>query len=213
MKNISLVIIGCLIIFSCTEKKKINIKSVETEKKYADISNIKHLTLNNWSAYYKTYIDSFFNLNNFILESENTIQKTEGSVYATFNEQFDTVYTGFLIYSPNKQKYIDIDSYQLSIGKTTNELLFEADQEINLIDLVDQKVWRIAFFGPSYWVEDALWQNDSIVLLLQNSYNQIPAVQKININTLKQYTYTYNDTLTKKSHYRIKRINKILKNE
>lgn len=202
--------------FSCNEvKKQENQKNQKNERSShkLDIEHVTHPDLLHWLQYYKTVIDSGFSIHNFVFESKTEIPKTEGSIVALFDDSFDKTYSDFLIYSPNQKKYIDIDSYQWSLNTATNEPMFEADQEITLVDLESEKAWRIGFLGPSYVVEDALWQNDSIVLLLQNSYDQVPSIQKVNVNTSSKSTYIYNDTLAKKSDYRIKRINKILNNE
>jgi|SRR5690554_2266881 len=207
MNKYYLLLIICFLILSCNEDKKQENRIDES------IEHVKHPDLAQWINYYQTEIDSSFLVSKFIFEAETTITKTEGSATPRFDKSFDKIYSDFLIYSPNQKKYIDIDSYQWSLNTATNEPMFEVDQEITLVDLESEKVWRIGFLGPSYVVENALWQNDSIVLLLQNSYDQVPSIQKVNVNTFSKSTYIYNDTLAKKSDYRIKRINKILNNE
>lgn len=213
MKKYYIILISCFWMFSCKEVKKQENQKDERSDHQLGIEHVSHPDLLHWLQYYQTTIDSSFSIDNFVFELETEIPKTEGSVLALFDDSFDKIYTDFLIYSPNQKKYIDIDSYQWSLDTNTNAPMFEADQEITLVDLESEKAWRIGFLGPSYVVENALWQNDSIVLLLQNSYDQVPSIQKVNVNTFSKSTYNYNDTLAKKSDYRIIRINKILNNE
>lgn len=212
MKKLLLIILSSYLLFSCTDRKKqIEVENQSTFKKDVEVSSFQKSTLHNWEKYYQTEIDSLFSLEHFVYESKSDISKMEGTIYGIFDEQFNPIYTDFLIYSPDRKKYIDIDSYQWSVDKLTNKLMFDVDQEINLVDIPNEKVWRIGFLGPSYWVEDAFWQSDSIVMLLQNSYDQVPFIHKINIETGKQTTFVYKDTLRKKSDYVIQRIQKILK--
>src|SRR5690606_22506683 len=81
------------------------------------------------------------------------------------------------------------------------EPLFSVDQEINLIDIEKKTVNRIAFRGSIEWVEDAFWENDSTVILLENNYEKQPIITKIDIKNKLVLTYYYGDTLDFKSDY------------
>ena len=121
-----------------------------------------------------------------------------GTVHATFDKEFDPVYLPFLVYSPDKTRYVDFDSYQWTL--IDGEPQFEADQEVNLVDLKNKTVQRIAFRGPSAVIEDVYWQNDSVVVLLEN-FDSVPLIHKINLNNRSETTYTGTVKVKAKSAY------------
>ncbi|MCD9855911.1 hypothetical protein LUD75_14390 [Epilithonimonas sp. JDS] len=195
-------------LISCTDHKKTVLQnqsgkrkdSVRVQKFHSDNNE----TLNNWVDYYKK-IDPDFNLDNFEFESENSFDKIAGNIYGIYDKEFDKLYSDFLIYSPNRQKYIDIDSYHWSLddeGKPG----FEVDQEINLVDISNKKIEKIAFYGSSNWVEDAYWKDDQTIVLLENSYEQRPAIREMNFNSMKSRTFKYQDSLKTISEYSKERI-------
>lgn len=85
---------------------------------------------------------------------------------------------------------------------------FEADQQVALVNVNSNEAKQIAFFGPSYWIEDAYWKGDSAVVLLGNSYDKVPFVMKYNFdkNTVQNYQYT--DTLKFEKNYSNIRLDK-----
>src|SRR5690606_6207670 len=153
-----------LISVACNNKsseieKEENFK-IEKESYKTSFKTTTNTTLENWLAYYKNNIDSTFTINKFNLTNESEFSKIQGNVFGIFDKEFDEIYTDFLIYSPNKQNYVDIDSYQWSLDEENkSELLFEIDQEINLINIPNKKIERIGFRGSMGWVEDAYWKN------------------------------------------------------
>src|SRR5699024_7941570 len=103
----------------------------------------------------------------------------------------------------------DIDSYYWQIRENEEEeeeILYNADQEINLIDLKDSTVNRIAFRGPSFTVEDAFWKNENTVVLLEGTYESSPNINVIDLAEKQIYSYSYPDTLNKRSFYVEERI-------
>lgn len=215
MKFICRSILILLLAVSCNKKTEVivNQDDFQTESVETNVHTLTNDKWNNWLSYYKTTIDSTLNFNNFTLQAIDTIMPMKGSVYGIFDSDFDKIYQPFLIFNSKKDKYIDLDSYHWRIDKSSNDLIYEADQEVNLVDIPNKTVTRIAFLGPSYLVEDAFWQNDSVVVLLQNSYDNVPSINMININTYQQKSYMYNDTLKTKSNYHKHRILSKLKNE
>src|SRR5690554_7486346 len=71
--------------------------------------------------------------------------------------------------------YLDIDSYNWSVDNE-GVAQFEADQEINLVDLKEKTVNRVAFFGPSHRIDDAFWVSDSIFVLLETGSDNRPGI-------------------------------------
>ncbi|AUC78690.1 hypothetical protein CW736_04465 [Nonlabens sp. MB-3u-79] len=78
---------------------------------------------------------------------------------------FDSIYSKFLVYQNNKEKYVDLDCYHW-IANQKGNLKFWPDLKINLVDLKNKSVHRWAFRSPSQWVENIFWQNDSLMVLL-----------------------------------------------
>lgn len=196
--------------FACYENKPTNTEPKESVAKDTVLSYVgdNNATLQKWVSYYQT-IDPSFAVDKFKFSTSTNTEYVAGNIYGIFDKKFDKVYTDFLIYSPNKQQYIDMDSYQWTVDK--NELLFEADQEINLVDIPQKTVKRIGFRGASGWVDDAYWKNDSIVVLLENTADKVPVINEINVKTGNELTFVYSDTLKQNSDYSKKRIEETLK--
>ena len=103
-----------------------------------------------------------------------------------------------------------MDSYLWSLGKEDN-IDFSVDQEINLVDLKTDSVTRIAFFGPSYRVEEVVWLDNQRVLLLGIGDGNQPFVQQIDLNALSGRVYTYPDSIDIQDQYLEQRIQSRLK--
>ncbi len=119
-------------------------------------------------------------MGNFNLEQTSKLEFQPGNVKANFESEFNKAYEPFLIYNPSKSFYLDIDSYNWDLDKDS-VAQFEADQEVNLVNLKDKTVSRVAFFGPSHWVDDAFWVSDSIFILLQNGDENRPEISTYNL--------------------------------
>lgn len=139
--------------------------------------------------------------------------RTQGNIYGVFDKEFDKSYIKFLIYSPNKENYLDFDSYHWFYDSKNKELNFEIDQEINLVNISKKKIERIGFMGSTGWVEDAYWENDSIIILLEYTTDKIPIITEINTITDNRKTFIYMDTLKNESNYLEKRILRKIKIE
>jgi len=205
-----------LSLFSCDKKQSVDSKDVTNkttiEHHETQWEMIENATLKNWTDYYLTTIDSSFSLTKFELQSKSELQKMKGSVAGLFDENFDQIYQEFIIYSPNKEMYIDLDSYLWSFDSLTNRLIYEADQEVNLVHNTKKKIERIGFRGPSYRVEDAFWLGDSVVVFLETSSDKVPTINKIDLKSNTITNFMYQDTLMKASDYSKTRISNKLKN-
>lgn len=175
-----------LVTSACNEpSKKTSAKNAvaATQKSYF---RDNHPTFRNWKNYYSSLDPKLSGLKFF----QSSVQQNEwitGNVYATFDKEFDPVYLPFLVYSPDKTRYIDFDSYQWSL--IGGEPQFEADQEVNLVDLKNKTVQRIAFRGPSAVIEDVYWRNDSTLVLLEN-FDAVPVIHVIDLVKKTEKTYT-----------------------
>lgn len=206
MKTSAILVI--FILFGCSKVEPNKESLKEIPKKTFFFVKDDNLSLNNWVNYYKN-LDSTFSLEKFKFTSKGNLNLKKGSIYGTFDKKFDKIYSNFLVYNNNKNKYLDFDSSQWNIEN--NNLNFEIDQEVNLVNIREEKVERIEFFGSSSWVENAYWKNDYIVVLLKNSQNRKPLISEINLKTEEITNFTYQDILKFDSNYSEERIQIILK--
>ncbi len=203
MKNL-LYILALLVLLSCKNETTPSVDtipevSIETEKRVAVFSSDLQLIIKNWSAYYRKR-QADFDLNDFNVAENQKIEPMEGSVYGVFDKEFNSVYTDFLVFSQDRESYIDIDSYAWSVDEDNN-VMFEADQEINLVNIPLQRVKRIGFYGPSARVEDAFWLDEYNVVLVGNSYDNIPFIKIFNLIENEYRVYFYKEPLNFKSEY------------
>jgi hypothetical protein len=228
MKNIIYILLILTFFSSCSEhnKKKDKELTIETKDKelttetkelilktvQLSIHNPENNILIDWSNYHKS-LDASFSLDDFFLERSDTLNFIQGNVFGVFDKEFDKIYNDFIVYSPDKKRYIDFDSYQWTLDED-NKVMFSADQEINLIDVNKKSVKRIGFNGPLQWVDNVFWENDTTVVLLENSSEKELRISKIDIVNKYQKTYKYRGTLNVNSKYSELRLsNKGLKTE
>lgn len=220
MKGLPFILIACLLLFSCkNETRKDSTENSDTlqppEEKVKEetfiLSEDNDVSLKTWTEYYKT-IDTDFKLEKFELISTSDLEKMKGTVSGNFEEGFNPIYENLLIYSPDEEKYIDLDSYHWEIGEG-NQLNFSPDQEINLVNIPNKTLERIAFRGPSNTVEEAYWKGNDTVVLLEESYDKVPYVSLIDLKNEKIKTYMYPDTLDSQSIYNKERIQREIKRE
>lgn len=206
-KIIFLLTLFSFLIFCSDEKKNVPQNQSETRKDSVKIQKFQsddNETLKNWLDYYKK-IDPKFGLEKFDFVSENAFDKTAGNIYGIYDKEFDKLYSDFLIYSPNREKYIDFDSYHWSLDDE-GEPGFEVDQEINLVEIPNKKIEKIDFYGSQNWVEDAYWKDDHTIVLLGNSYEQRPTITEMNFVSMKSQSFKYQDYLKKVSEHSKERI-------
>lgn len=161
----------------------------------------------NWVNYYKKNAPEF-KRDNFKSEESFKIIRAKTNIVPVWSKNFNPVYKDFLVYNADSTMYVDFDSYKWGFDDN-GELMINPDQEIVLVNIPEQKTERILFYGPSFWVEDAYFKNDSIVVLLENSTDRIPAYQEINLNSNESHYYLYGETLNFDSDYYRDRIARI----
>lgn len=198
-----------LVIISCSENKPeaniskpvTKIDSVEKAEKYGVPDNI---VLNAWQSYYEKD-NPGFSFNKFQKESESAIAQTEIQDKSLMDKDFPAYYKPFLIFSPDKTKYIDFDSYQWQPDDKGNAS-FEADQKVVLVDLKSKTVKQIAFYGPSFWIEEGYWQNNDELILLGNTYEKVPFYTRYDFKNNRMEFFRSADTLIYQKPYSEKRL-------
>jgi hypothetical protein len=165
---------------------------------------------NDWLSYYRSKTADF-GPQQFLLQDSGRMEQLTGNVKGSFDPGFDPAYEPFLIWSPDKTKYIDLDSYswEFKDGKVRP---FGPDQEIDLVDVEKRTIRRIAFRGPSQTVENAAWRDNQTVLLLENSPDSGPSVTLIDLRNGKTYNYSYDGKFRSRSGYSDHRFEKLLGN-
>lgn len=206
MKKLLIIFLILVIIISCSKKQnKPSIAPVSLEAqlsstpKALDIDNESNKVFKQWIHYYTTN-DTTFSIDKFILKSIDSLRPIPGNIYGTFDKEFDSIYSKCLVYNSDKKKYIDFDSYQWSLGEN-KVATFSPDQEINLVDIENKKITRIGFRGSSQWVENAFWENDSTIVLLENFNRNQLIINKVNLHQKIIHTYLYKDSLHFESIY------------
>lgn len=200
-------ILGLLSLYNCNkkseekpEKEPVANDTIQTAKK--DVYSDK--VFETWIAYYKG-LDPNFQSKLFEKEAPYKIIREKATSPAVWDAKFNSVYKDFLIYNADSTQYIDIDSYKWKM-LAGDQLQIGPDQEILLVNIPNKKVERILFYGPSFWVENAYFKNDSTIVLLENSSDKKPGYQEINLNTDSAQYYIYPKALKEPSEYLKKRI-------
>ena len=190
------------LLFSCEQKvkdetvQKVNKPSVETSTSVAEKNRLESQP---WFQYYQAQ-NPELKIDFFSLEETSPISYEKTNVKILNQKGFNEIYKPFLIFNESKDKYLDLDSYHWFLG-ADGSASFEADQQVVLVDLKNKNAKQIAFFGPSFWIEDAYWKGDSIAVLLGNTYEKVPFFMEYNFeNNTKKY-YKYSDTLKFETSY------------
>ena len=155
--------------------------------------------LSKWFKYYRKN-EPNFSIANFNIAKTDSLRMINGNIFGIFDKEFDKVYTRYLIYNSDKNQYLDFDSYSWTIDEN-GEPSFSPDQEINLIDIKNKTINRIGFRGPSQWVEDAFWKNDSTIVLLENNYEKQPFITEMDLKNGIVRNFKYKDTLDFETQY------------
>lgn len=206
MKTFIYIVVILFLYTSCADSQKKNLKS-DSIKSYRstqievplNLEKDTAVVLKEWVNYCKN-LDPSFSLQSFEFTERDTLKVIPGNVYASFDSDFDSIYSKFLVYLNNKEKYIDFDSYNWTANQNGN-LIFSPDQEVNLVDLNNKSVQRLAFRGPSQRVENIFWKNDSLIVLLENNYKRQPVITKIHLRKKSIATFTYQQPLSFDSDY------------
>ena len=150
--------------------------------------------------------------------------KTQTITFENINvEKFDyindfySLYKPLLSFSPDKNKFIDIYSYQLNLAKEGNKLVAnpEIDQEIALCNL-KTKTWnRILFRGSTNWIEEVAWIGNTKFILegieINNNENRIPKIFIGDINSRSLDIFLSNDKncMQKQARYKAAKLKKL----
>ena len=84
-------------------------------------------------------------------------------------KDFYSIYKPALTFSPDKNQFIDIYSYWLSLdkeGKTIISRGGEADQAITLCNFITKKWTRIFFRGTTERIQEVIWLTNSKFILV-----------------------------------------------
>ncbi|WP_445709889.1 hypothetical protein [Flavobacterium sp.] len=200
-------VIFCLLILlsSCSKKKQKESNPIKTETSLKTTLNLdENSVLKEWVNYYNTK-DTSFSIEQFVFSRADTLILSKGNVYGLFDKEFDTIYIDFLVFNKDKQSYIDFDSYNWSIDDDKG-VMFSPDQEINWVDIKNKTVNRIDFKGPSQWVEEAFWKNDSTIILLENTVEKKPIITEIKLHEKRIITFEYKKNVVFESEYTTMRL-------
>jgi hypothetical protein len=214
MKKRTFFLLTLVILISCSEKKEkktkdSNTNNVEFKQLLLDLETNENIK--DWFDYYKSK-DSTFCLSDFMFERIDTLNFIKGNVLGQFDKNFDKIYADFLVFSEDKNKYIDFDSYYWTLDNEKKPL-FDIDQEINLVDIKKQTVTRIGFRSSTSWVENTFWENDSTIILLENNTENRPRITKIELKNSISVTFKYKNSMRfKPKYYELRLKKKGLKN-
>ncbi len=193
-----------MLIVSCGEGKKApqtnDENSSSTDSAATAKSKKEDPVLRGWMNYYLNE-NPEFKTDKFIKTSSDAINYQSTSVKKLNEKGFNEMYKPFLIFDKSGTRYLDFDSYHWSLAPD-GDISFEADQQVVLVDLPRRTAQQIAFFGPSFKIEEAYWPDDSTAVLLGNTYEKVPFQMKFNFKNNKMQYFQYPDTLKfKKSYY------------
>ncbi|SFI73629.1 hypothetical protein SAMN05421638_0893 [Kaistella treverensis] len=185
-----------LVFISCEKQEKsqnteTSATALKTEKSDKKTQNFLELT--DWFKYYKEK-NPAFSAEKFTLQQTSPLSYGETSVKILNQKGFNEIYAPFFIFNESKDNYLDIDSYHWIISPD-GYAGFEADQQIVLVDIKKKEARQIAFYGPSFRIEDAVWKGDSVAVLLGNSYEKVPFKVEFNFPKNLVKNYQYSDTL------------------
>src|SRR5690606_11565101 len=206
MKISYLFLFALLVSTGCGEKKDVQRKPEVTvaSEPSAETKEKLPINLKTWLQFYQVE-NPGFSMNSFILSDSASINYGASSVKGNFEEDFNRIYEPFLVYSHDRSKYIDFDSYHWIADENGNPG-FEADQQVTLVHLPSKTVRQISFFGPSFTIEEAYWEGDSSAVLLGNTYEKVPFYIRYNFNRNMKYTYRSTDTLRVNKSYTEERL-------
>ncbi len=191
-----------LLFISCDKKKKPDpTQNSEPQKvdNHSQRTGLDSLTGQSWFQYYKKE-NPDFTPELFQLKETSPISYQKTSVIVMNKKGFNEIYKPFFVFSESKDQYLDFDSYQWFL-QADGSAGFEADQQIVLVDYKKKVAKQIAFFGPSFWVEDAYWKGDSVAVLLGNTYEKVPFILKYNFANSTVKNFKYLDTMKFETPY------------
>ena len=157
-----------------------------------------------WFDYYISEIDEF-SIDKFkLVKKWRESQLIQNNIHGDFDENFNINHIKFIINSPDKTQYIDLDSYQIDIIKDENGELIskggEVDQEIDWVNRKTKEIKRIGFYGSCAWIDDAKWvDNNKVVLFGLNDSHLM--INIIDLSTLDFFLFEYPDKLLDRKNF------------
>jgi len=119
-----------------------------------NILDISLYRMENWLDYYNLKLENF--TDTLPLIERHTISVDYDLKYDSIN-----LFNDFLIYSPDSNYCIDLDSYSLILEKDSSGVLFsegsEVDSEVGLLDIKQKKRIRVMFCGTESMPEEIQW--------------------------------------------------------
>lgn len=197
------------ILFACTDKKEKALENsvAETIPTRQPAEKPLDSALVQWLSYYQAD-NPEFTKDKFRLTETSAITYSPSNVIMLNQKGFNEIYKPFLVVNPGKTAYLDFDSYHWIVAKD-GTASFEADQQVALVDLKTKTAKQIAFFGPSFRIEEAYWAKDSTVVLLGNTYEKVPFMLHFNFAENTKQHFQYPDTLKFEKPYSEFRMQKL----
>ncbi|HUR65001.1 MAG TPA: hypothetical protein VMZ03_01520 [Chitinophagaceae bacterium] len=133
----------------------------------APVKTFLEQDLAQWMASFTgIHIDSFRNIQKSDFENTEYDQTTDLT-------KFYELYKASCNFSPDSSQFIDLYSAGLMLEKKGKKIIASADvdQAVTLCDLKNKEWKRIASFGPSAGIEEAIWISPSTFILAGVMYN------------------------------------------
>lgn len=136
------------------------------------VENLKVLVNKNipeWTTSFKN-----FNWNDFLkVDSIADFEKVQKQSFKDL-KKFQNIYNPIISYSENKDKFIDIYSYQLNLEKKNGKYysIIDVGQAIYLCDIRNNYWERIAYNEYSKNFDDVIWVNENEFLLVGSERNE-----------------------------------------
>lgn len=196
ISNTVLIFILIVLLSSCLNPKKKNINIDTNINKKIDTTKLVNYkkNLKTWIDYYKKYR---IKLEKFNFVSQDTLPNIVAEI-DTINLEKD-IYKFLYKISNDKNKVLDLYSYNLSLAKNENNEIIsygvDIDSEVSIKDLKN-KIWkRILFVGPNYKIEEGFWiNNDKIIIVgvFEDEKKCKPVIWFVNLNnnTIQSFEYS-----------------------
>lgn len=159
-----------------------------------------------WTALFEN-----FNWNDFMkVDSIADFEKIE-------KKKFQSIYNPIISYSENKDKFIDIYSYQLNLEKKNEKYFSNIDvgQAIYLCDIKNNYWERISYNEYSKNFDDVIWINENEFLLVGSERNEkdknspIIYIGNLKNNSFEIVINTNEKCFQKESFYKSKKLKNI----
>jgi hypothetical protein len=156
----SKIIAFLILLFNPLQAQKLEVK---------DLKVIINKDLPEWTVFFEN-----FNWNDFLkVDSIAAFEKVEKQHFKSL-KKFQNLYDPIISYSENKNKFIDIYSYQLNLEKKNGKYYSNIDvgQAIYFCDIKNKFWGRIAYNEYSKSFDDVLWINENTFLLVGYEKNE-----------------------------------------